>query len=459
MQRAESYYRPRERGITLVEVMIALAVVIAIGVMGFRYVKSSEDRQLATAVSIQHLKVVAAARDYVSDHQTQLVGALDDSVASYLTDLIDDDYLDAGLIRDSGQWVNPYGQGYQVYVRQGADDADPLETLVIASGDPATPTGSLQTVSQKLGAQAAYVDPGSGDLVSAFHDTVPYSPADFGISPSNGSIMYFDSMSHSAQVSDYLYRHSIAGFPELNTMETDIDMSGNNIDNIDTATADEVYAKRFLSSSDGSFFVKPDGTSELKRLNVASNVTAGGDVTADRLVITGVREEGNSCSPNGAVARDSAGKILSCQSGRWQAAATGVPSGMYGYYNSTRCPSGWVKANGTNGTVDLRGEFIRGWDNGRGVDNGRRIGSFQQQQVLRHKHISPYSDNSDYHTSMNKWGTTNSRGYKGSGESDDDNYLGYTNDGTNYDGRVNPAGVIGNENRPRNRALLACMKR
>lgn len=26
---------------------------------------------------------------------------------------------------------------------------------------------------------------------------------------------------------------------------------------------------------------------------------------------------------------------------------------------------------------DLRGEFIRGWDNGRGVDDGRSFGSFQ----------------------------------------------------------------------------------
>lgn len=28
---------------------------------------------------------------------------------------------------------------------------------------------------------------------------------------------------------------------------------------------------------------------------------------------------------------------------------------------------------------DLRGEFIRGWDNGRGIDGGRTIGSFQDR--------------------------------------------------------------------------------
>ncbi len=31
---------------------------------------------------------------------------------------------------------------------------------------------------------------------------------------------------------------------------------------------------------------------------------------------------------------------------------------------------------------DLRGEFIRGWDNGRGVDSGRALGSFQQATAV-----------------------------------------------------------------------------
>lgn len=36
-----------------------------------------------------------------------------------------------------------------------------------------------------------------------------------------------------------------------------------------------------------------------------------------------------------------------------------------------------MAADGTNGTVDLRGEFIRGLDAGRGVDSSRAVGSFQ----------------------------------------------------------------------------------
>jgi microcystin-dependent protein len=35
---------------------------------------------------------------------------------------------------------------------------------------------------------------------------------------------------------------------------------------------------------------------------------------------------------------------------------------------------------------DLRGEFIRGWDHGRGVDSGRAFGSAQSSQNLAHTH-------------------------------------------------------------------------
>ena len=88
-----------------------------------------------------------------------------------------------------------------------------------------------------------------------------------------------------------------------------------------------------------------------------------------------------------------------------------VPTGMIAPYGNTTAPSGWIKANGaslsrttysqlfaiygtTFGSVDgstfnvpdLRGEFIRGWDDSRGVDSGRVFGSAQAQQVEAHTH-------------------------------------------------------------------------
>ena len=89
-----------------------------------------------------------------------------------------------------------------------------------------------------------------------------------------------------------------------------------------------------------------------------------------------------------------------------------VPSGTVLYFAGSAAPAGWLKANGaavsrtayaalfaaigttygagdfrnTFNLPDLRGEFIRGWDNGRGVDTPRSIGSAQAHALQSHQH-------------------------------------------------------------------------
>lgn len=104
---------------------------------------------------------------------------------------------------------------------------------------------------------------------------------------------------------------------------------------------------------------------------------------------------------------------------------------------------------------DARGEFPRYADDGRGIDAGRVVGSKQTQQVLKHKHLS-------FGEATGGWifGNSSTRGYMGTnGGIDWDNYLYFTNDGAEYlDQNPNPAGTVGNENRPRNIAWLACIR-
>ena len=84
-------------------------------------------------------------------------------------------------------------------------------------------------------------------------------------------------------------------------------------------------------------------------------------------------------------------------------------------------PTGWMKCNGapfsaeeypelakaypTNKLPDLRGEFIRGWDDGRGVDSGRVVLTGQSQSVQQHTHdlAMAYSSESGY---KDRLGTT-----------------------------------------------------
>ena len=89
-----------------------------------------------------------------------------------------------------------------------------------------------------------------------------------------------------------------------------------------------------------------------------------------------------------------------------------LPAGAVQFHAGSTAPAGWLKANGaaisrtayaalfaaigttygvgdgstTFNLPDLRGEFARGWDDGRGVDVSRALGSAQAQDFLSHGH-------------------------------------------------------------------------
>jgi microcystin-dependent protein len=81
------------------------------------------------------------------------------------------------------------------------------------------------------------------------------------------------------------------------------------------------------------------------------------------------------------------------------AVALRVPSGTIVMWGGGVPPLGWLECNGqsTAGSAaliaiygtnvpDLRGEFVRGWDHGKGVDQGRNVRSFQGQDIQPHTH-------------------------------------------------------------------------
>lgn len=142
-------------------------------------------------------------------------------------------------------------------------------------------------------------------------------------------------------------------------------------------------------------------------------------------------------------------------------------------FNKNSCPK-LVSAYPSGFLPDLRGEFIRGWDNGRGVDSGRNILSWQNHQLAAHRHVGGWGENLTGLNAENRqraapFGCTGEKGYwVGSTGNDNDNSLFYTNDGTNgsrtnpkgttswFD--LNPNGLVGNETHPRNVAFMYIVK-
>ena len=148
-------------------------------------------------------------------------------------------------------------------------------------------------------------------------------------------------------------------------------------------------------------------------------------------------------------------------------------------------PSGWLKANGAAvsrttydalfaaiGTIfgagdgrttfnlpDLRGEFLRGLDDGRNIDGGRRLGT-AQGDAIRNITGKLWSEFSGYKyvittNSEGVFALTDNDGRRDTFKGDVANY-GQLNKKVEFNAsRVVPTA---NENRPRNVALLACIK-
>lgn len=151
---------------------------------------------------------------------------------------------------------------------------------------------------------------------------------------------------------------------------------------------------------------------------------------------------------------DSSGTIATVE-------AASLPAGSVIYAAQNTAPTGFLKANGalvsrttyaslfaaigttfgagdgstTFALPDLRGEFIRGWADGRAVDTGRVFGSAQTDDLKAHTHYAGV--------------------YTGIGGSGNTNYAGVRADALSP---VTTGSTGGTETRPRNIALLACIK-
>jgi phage-related tail fiber protein len=152
-------------------------------------------------------------------------------------------------------------------------------------------------------------------------------------------------------------------------------------------------------------------------------------------------------------------------------AINGMPVGTLIYFGMPTPPAGFIKANGASLSTsvysnlfavlgytyggsgasfnlpDLRGEFMRGWDDARGLDAGRGFGSIQEQDWK-----SFYMTD----TVQNGYAYSHNNVYMGKSTT------GYI--GNLFTGAWNaPAAAIGtmwdtSEIRPRNAAMLVCIK-
>lgn len=121
---------------------------------------------------------------------------------------------------------------------------------------------------------------------------------------------------------------------------------------------------------------------------------------------------------------------LSLTEGGTAITTTGSQSGTHSYLQSA---FGLGDGTTTFNVPDVRAEFVRGWDDARGVDTGRALGTGQSDLFRAHTHGMGYSDGTN-------------------GVNSAQNLMG------NSQGGLFTGSTGGSETRPRNIALLHCIK-
>lgn len=170
------------------------------------------------------------------------------------------------------------------------------------------------------------------------------------------------------------------------------------------------------------------------------------------------KEQNLSDLPNKATARANLGVLSIAQANAL------VPPGAVMDFAMAAAPSGWIECDGREldrtthaalyaaiGTVwgdgngvdtfnvpDFRGEFRRSWDHGRGIDADRSFGSSQASDIQSHSHGVFYNRNNH----IEVWGSSET-----------------TIDEVSSSGSTMQSAVSGgSETRPRNIAVLTCIK-
>ncbi len=130
-----------------------------------------------------------------------------------------------------------------------------------------------------------------------------------------------------------------------------------------------------------------------------------------------------------------------------------APEGLIAPFYLDGCPSGWAPADGTNGTPDLRGVFVRGRDSvgigaaGNDPSGSRSIGNLQGDAFQGHYH-STFIDSANGATTGGAGNLVNN-----GNETLSNITRQAVTDGTNGTPRTS------SETRPKNVALTYCMRK
>ncbi|WP_199030754.1 shufflon system plasmid conjugative transfer pilus tip adhesin PilV [Ralstonia sp. ASV6] len=313
----------------LIGVIGAFAVMMAASAP---FIKAYYDNRQQTITADQLKLAMQGAAKFVQNNQAAISAAASPTVTYTWAQIASS--MPIGL-----NATNSYGQTYQLAIQQiGVWPNNTLVPMVQTVGGNAIPDGELISIARMVG--------GSGGMISAQNPANAQGAmgswsialATVGANPGTGHLagaLFYD---NATQTNPYLYRSAVAGQPQVNQMNTAIDMNSNNLNNAATVNAQKVVVpagnnlqvgsaafygdtvNAAVRSATGGGVYAQDVNGNYTQFN-AGNVVANGNTTATGNVIAGgalragkVGTPNAGCATNGDAVQnvDGSGQWLTC---------------------------------------------------------------------------------------------------------------------------------------------------
>ncbi|NWA23966.1 shufflon system plasmid conjugative transfer pilus tip adhesin PilV [Pseudomonas gingeri] len=349
-----------QRGFVAIELLfaiIAFSLLVAIGTNLLSQQMDSQNYQIAAQ---QQQAVTDAGAKYLKDNFSAVLALAAPTVPAQITVamLRNTNYLPVGFSD-----TNAFGQSFLVLARSPA--ANQLESIVITTGGQTIDEIGTREIAENLGGTGGFIPISNASIVQGVRGGWQITLSNYGMNPGVGHTASALFLQDGSLANDYLYRNAVPNKPELNRMNTAIDMATNDINNAGNVTASGTvtagvdvnatnnvtagnwlrtqgdsgwYSTKwgggwYMSDSDwirayGDKSVYTPGQSR-----AGSLASEGRTEVGEYLQLDGLAVENTACAPNGLVGRMPNGSQLTCQDSVWKAGSARVQIPVY------QCPT------------------------------------------------------------------------------------------------------------------------
>ncbi|KTT49673.1 prepilin [Pseudomonas oryzihabitans] len=323
--------RPKQqRGYMILEALIGLVVLAALVGGGMAMATRHIDSQNYQIAAEQQQKIADAAAKYLHDNFTSVYAAAGATQPATITPamLRSTNYLPSGFAD-----ANVFGQTFVILARRVAHNQ--LESIVLTTGGQPLNEVGTREIAENLGAAGGFVPVSNTGIIQGVRGGWSLALSNYGVNPGAGHTASALFLQDGTLANDYLYRNAIAGKPELNRMNTTLNMGGNDLANAANITASGTASISGDVNAGGN-------VNASNNVNLNGTVNAGGDLRAGSLYLRGNASMNGSASVGGNVSVNgdtSTGSLY----------ARGNVNGVTGNLSGDLYVNNWVRTRGDTG--------------------------------------------------------------------------------------------------------------